>query len=92
MDFEQSAKSRDWLERVARFMDEHITPPVAPYEQQSAAIDRWKQIPPVFEELKAKARRAGLWNMFLPTSEHDDEYLAGVGLTNPASNMRPSWN
>ncbi len=82
MNFEHSARSREWQERIRCFMDEFIYPAIPIYEQQLAAIDRWKQIPPVFEELKVKARSAGLWNMFMPPSEHDDEYLRGVGLSN----------
>lgn len=82
MDFEQSAKSREWMERVRAFMDEHIVPAVPTYHAQSAAIDRWTEIPPIFEELKDKARAAGLWNMFMPPSEHDDEFFTSVGLTN----------
>ena len=70
------------MERVSRFMDVHIYPAIPLYERQSAEIDRWRQIPPIFEELKAKARREGLWNMFMPPSEHDDEHFRGVGLTN----------
>jgi acyl-CoA dehydrogenase len=82
MNFEQSAKSREWMERVSRFMDEHIYPAIPLYEQQCASIDRWNQTAPVFEELKARARKAGLWNMFMPPSEHDDEFFTSVGLTN----------
>jgi acyl-CoA dehydrogenase len=82
MNFEQSAKSREWMERVSRFMDEHIYPAIPLYEQQCTSLDRWKQTAPVFEELKAKARKAGLWNMFMPPSEHDDEFFTSVGLTN----------
>ena len=82
MDFEQSAKSRDWMERVRAFMEEHIAPAVPLYHSQSAAIDRWTEIPPIFDELKDKARQAGLWNIFMPPSEHDDEFFTSVGLTN----------
>ena len=82
MDFEQSAKSRDWMERVRAFMEEHIAPAVPLYHSQSAAIDRWTEIPPIFDELKGKARQAGLWNIFMPPSEHDDEFFTSVGLTN----------
>lgn len=82
MDFEQSAKSREWMERVRAFMEEHIVPAVPVYHRQSAAIDRWTEIPPVFDELKDKAREAGLWNIFMPPSEHDDEFFTSVGLTN----------
>jgi acyl-CoA dehydrogenase len=82
MNFEQSEKSRHWFERVSRFMDEHVYPAIPVYAQQMASIDRWKEIPPIFEELKRKARAAGLWNLFMPPSEHDDEYFTSVGLTN----------
>ena len=56
--------------------------PFRVYQQQLARLDPWKEIPPVFEALKAKARAAGLWNMFMPPSEHDDEFFTSVGLTN----------
>jgi acyl-CoA dehydrogenase len=56
-------------------MDEHIYPNEPIYYHQLAAGDRWR-IPPVLEELKSRARVAGLWNLFLPDSEH------GAGLTN----------
>src|SRR3546814_14313599 len=82
VDFEQSAKSREWMERVRAFMEEHIVPAVPVYHQQSAAIDRWTEIPPVFDALKDKARQAGLWNIFMPHSENDDEFFTSVGLTN----------
>jgi len=82
VDFEQSAKSREWMERVRAFMEEHIVPAVPVYHRQSATIDRWTEIPPVFDELKDKAREAGLWNIFMPPSEHDDEFFTSVGLTN----------
>lgn len=82
MDFEQSEKSKQWFGRVQRFMDEHIYPAIPVFEAQSAQLDRWKEIPAVFEELKAKARAEGLWNMFMPPSEHDDEHFHGVGLSN----------
>lgn len=70
------------MERVSAFMEEHIVPAVPLYHQQSAAIDRWTEIPPIFDELKDKARQAGLWNIFMPPSEHDDEFFTSVGLTN----------
>jgi len=82
MNFDQSEKSRQWFERVSRFMDEHIYPAVPVYAQQLERIDRWTEIPAIFEELKGKARAAGLWNMFMPPSEHDDEFFTSVGLTN----------
>src|SRR4030095_7040405 len=55
-------------------MDAHISPNERVYDEQVEA-NRWAQ-PPIMEELKAKARAAGLWNLFLPESRH------GAGLTN----------
>ncbi len=82
MHFEQSEKSKHWMNRVQKFMDENIYPNIPVYEEQSAKLDRWTEIPPVFEELKAKARAEGLWNIFMPPSDHDDEFFTSVGLTN----------
>ena len=56
-------------------MDEHIYPNEQRYYEQLQTGDRW-QPPAVLEELKAKARAAGLWNLFLPDDKH------GAGLTN----------
>lgn len=76
MDFSPSPKARDYYERVKRFMDEEIRPAEATYrQQQEQSADKWIQ-PPVMEELKARARAAGLWNMFLPEAEY------GPGLKN----------
>jgi len=74
MDFEHGPRTRDLLVRLQAFMDEHVYPNERRYFEEVAA-DRWGH-PPVLEELKAKARRAGLWNLFLPESEH------GAGLSN----------
>jgi acyl-CoA dehydrogenase len=74
MIFTPSAKSQDFHARLTAFMREHVDPNETFYQQQLRA-DRWRP-PSVVEELKAKARAAGLWNLFLPDSEH------GAGLTN----------
>jgi len=73
--FEFSEKSRDLHRRVSAFMDEHIYPNERRYYDEAEKMGPWK-VYPVVEELKPKARAAGLWNMFLPDSEH------GAGLTN----------
>jgi acyl-CoA dehydrogenase len=76
MAFPLSPKAADLKARVARFMEEHVYPAEPVFERQlSEAPTRW-QIPPVMEELKAKAQAQGLWNLFLPESE------LGAGLTN----------
>jgi acyl-CoA dehydrogenase len=62
-------------QRLTAFMDEHVYPNEAVFERQVAEGDRW-QPTQIVEELKVKARAAGLWNLFLPESEY------GAGLSN----------
>jgi len=81
MDFTMSARQKQWLERVQAFMNKHARPAVQIYDKQDAEGPRWKVIP-VIEELKAKAKAEGLWNMFMPPSEHEDDEFFGAGLTN----------
>jgi acyl-CoA dehydrogenase len=61
--------------RLSAFMDEHVYPNERTFHRQIAEGDRW-QPTAIVEELKPKARAAGLWNLFLPESEY------GAGLTN----------
>ncbi|UGX87723.1 acyl-CoA dehydrogenase family protein [Phyllobacterium meliloti] len=80
MHFTPSPKTQDFVKRVKSFIRMHIQPIEKQYWAGIAAADHgsnWKQwqISPVVEELKAKARAEGLWNMFLP-----DEAL-GAGLS-----------
>ncbi|MEM9810812.1 MAG: acyl-CoA dehydrogenase family protein [Pseudomonadota bacterium] len=79
MQFDHSDKVKDLIRKAEDFMAEHIIPGYEVYKKQHAEFraggDPW-QIPPVIEELKDKARDAGLWNMFLPDEEH------GAGLSN----------
>ncbi len=75
MDFEYSAKTKDLLKRVGAFMDEHVYPNEKKFHDEVAEGDRW-QPTKLMEELKLKAKAAGLWNLFLPESER------GAGLTN----------
>jgi acyl-CoA dehydrogenase len=65
MHFEHSDSAKAWINKVQRFMDDHIVPAVPAYEAQQKEGGRWKVIP-VVEELKAKAKAAGLWNLFMP--------------------------
>lgn len=73
MDFRHSDKALHWQERVQRFMDETVLPRSADYWAEVKA-DHTVQ-PKAMEDMKAKAKEAGLWNMFLP-GDH------GAGLTN----------
>ena len=76
MHFEYSDRTKELMERVQRFMDDHVYPNEATYtDQHDNARDRWQPVP-VVEELKAKAGADGLWNLFLPESE------LGAGLSN----------
>lgn len=75
MDFAYSPKVQELRERVTAFMDAYVYPAEPVFEQQVATGDRW-QPTAIMEELKAKAKACGLWNLFLPDSEQ------GFGLTN----------
>jgi alkylation response protein AidB-like acyl-CoA dehydrogenase len=81
MDFNMSDRQREWLDRVRSFMTKHVRPAEPIYRKQDETGDRWKVIP-ILEELKEKAREEGLWNMFMPPSEHEDDEFRGAGLTN----------
>jgi len=67
MDFTYTPSQKMWIDRVTAFMDAHVYPAVPLYEAEMNVLgaDRWKVIQ-VVEELKARARAAGLWNMFMP--------------------------
>jgi acyl-CoA dehydrogenase len=75
MAFEQSGKVKDLVGRVTAFMDAHVYPNEERFHAEVSAGDRWEPTV-IMDDLKAKARAAGLWNLFLPESEH------GAGLTN----------
>jgi acyl-CoA dehydrogenase len=75
MHFEHSPKVKDLQRRFVAFMHEHIYPNEATFHRQIVEGDRW-QPTAIVEQLKPKARAAGLWNLFLPDSQY------GAGLTN----------
>src|SRR6188474_2270419 len=67
-----STKAVEIGERVKAFLDEHIIPAEHVYHRQlDEGPDRWTS-PPIMEELKAKAKKAGLWNLFLPKKHYPD--------------------
>jgi acyl-CoA dehydrogenase len=74
--FPPSPRSAELLQRLDAFLREVVEPGEAEFHAQHAAqADRW-QVPPILETMKAKARAAGLWNLFLPDAER------GAGLSN----------
>jgi acyl-CoA dehydrogenase len=75
MFFEISEKAKDFQVRLLAFMDKYIYPNEPTFLRQINEGNRWEPTP-IVEELKEKARKEGLWNLFLPESEY------GAGLTN----------
>lgn len=77
MEFEYNEKTQHAMSLLQDFMGKHVYPNEKTYHRQleDFGADRW-QIPPILDELKEKARAAGLWNLFLPDSER------GGGFTN----------
>lgn len=74
MDFEYSDKVKGLLDRLKQFMGDHVYPAERAFHEQ-LLDDRWGE-PPILAELKARAREAELWNLFMP----DPRF--GAGLTN----------
>src|SRR5277367_1728236 len=74
MNFEPSAKTKELQQRLQSFMDAHVYPNERRFDDE-VARERWKPTR-IVEELKAKARHDGLWNLFLP------EDRSGAGLSN----------
>ena len=72
---EFSPRVQDLQRRLGEFMQEHVYPNEQRYYREAEELGPWS-VYPVVEELKPKARAAGLWNLFLPASEH------GAGLSN----------
>ena len=85
MDFQYSQRTQDLQARLIQFMEDHIYPSEKIFDEQlaaqTAAGNRWSPIP-VIEELKQKAQRAGLWNLWLPADTAAIAGVEGAGLTN----------
>ncbi len=75
MDFSYDDKTLDYQRRLLAFMDEYVYPAEAVFTAQQAERPGAWGPPPVVADLQAKAREAGLWNLFLPGER-------GAGLTN----------
>lgn len=76
MNFEYSDKVKKLQAELTEFMEKYIYPHEKTYQDQLNEGDNRWEVPPIMEELKEKAKKAGLWNLFLPESEY------GAGLTN----------
>jgi acyl-CoA dehydrogenase len=86
MDFDLTERQTYWRDRVRDHIERHVRPRDAECKQQHNDGDRWKVIP-VIEEEKARAKAAGIWNLFMPPSSGrvpvDDSFeFEGPGLTN----------
>lgn len=73
--YQETQKVIELKHRLQSFMDRYVYPNEDRFYKEAEDLGPWKVFP-VVEELKPKAREAGLWNLFLPQSEH------GAGLTN----------
>lgn len=86
MDFTLSDRETYWRDRVRDFIDREIRPRDHEYHQQANHGERWKVLP-VIEEVKVRAKAAGLWNFFMPPrsgrAHVDDSFeFEGEQLTN----------
>ena len=86
MDFTLTDRETYWRDRVRDFIERHVRPRQQNYYDQQAQGSRWKVLP-VIEEEKARAKAAGLWNLFMPPSsghpQVDDSFpFEGPGLSN----------
>jgi alkylation response protein AidB-like acyl-CoA dehydrogenase len=86
VDFDLTERQSYWRDRVRNHMAAHVFPRAQDYYDQQAEGSRWK-ILPVVEEEKARAKAAGIWNLFMPPTAGrahvDDSFeFGGPGLTN----------
>ena len=86
MDFDLTERQAYFRDRVKAFIDEHVRPRQADYHREIATGDRWQPLK-LIEDLKPLARKAGLWNLFMPPGgalQHVDESFEfeGEQLTN----------
>jgi acyl-CoA dehydrogenase len=82
MDFSHSPRAVELQERLDAFLAEEVTPREEAYHRELLGRDDHWVVLPVVEELKAKARAAGLWNLFLPPGASVAGESFGAGLSN----------
>jgi acyl-CoA dehydrogenase len=73
--FEPSPRAADLIVKLTTFLEEEIYPAEAVHAEQLRRTGASREQPPIMEELKAKARALGLWNLFLPHKEDNHEPL-----------------
>ncbi|MEO8248615.1 MAG: acyl-CoA dehydrogenase family protein [Burkholderiales bacterium] len=85
MDFEYSPKTQELQAKLQKFMDDHVYPNETTYKDElvenTKAGKRWTPLQTI-EKLKDKAKKAGLWNLFLPVDSASASGYEGAGLTN----------
>ena len=87
MNFDLNEKQQYWRDRVREFIEQNCRPRMADYKAEDASGERWKVLE-VVQELKVKAKDAGIWNLFMPPpnpnlTHLDDTFeFEGPGLTN----------
>jgi acyl-CoA dehydrogenase len=92
MDFEYSPRVKELQKRLTDFMNEHVYPNEAKYYAHVRSDKRWEPVP-IIEELKPLARKAGLWNLFLPHSKRVPEGLSNLEYAPLCEIMgRVSWS
>src|SRR5246127_3531584 len=92
MDFAMSAKAIDYHKRLSGFMTEYVFPAEAEYDRyRHEAGPNDHPVPPIIEELKTKAKAAGLWNLFLPAESglSNLDYAALAELTGWSLEIAP---
>jgi len=77
MDFAYSPRVEELRKQLLAFMDQHIYPNEHKYYAHVRSDKRWEPVP-IIEELKPLARKAGLWNLFLPRSPRAPEGLSNL--------------
>ena len=92
MDFEYSSRVKELQKRLTAFMDQHIYPNEPKYYAHVRSDKRWESVP-IIEELKPKAKKTGLWNLFLPHSPRVAEGLSNLEYAPLCEIMgRVSWS
>jgi acyl-CoA dehydrogenase len=81
MNFDPSERAQQWLQKLQQFMEQHVYPAEALYQQQARDLG-WAALPLV-EELKQRAHGAGLWNLFMPPASGAPEVDATFHFESP---------